>query len=59
MRTKTGKNILNISSVDRDTSMLVYNALIKPHFDYYCEVWDELAWQRPWRTSSEIPESSG
>ena len=22
--------------------MLVYNALIQPHFDYCCEVWDEL-----------------
>jgi hypothetical protein len=22
--------------------VLVYNALIQPHFDYCCEVWDEL-----------------
>jgi hypothetical protein len=22
--------------------MLVYNAVIQPHFDYSCEVWDEL-----------------
>ena len=22
--------------------MLVYNALIQPHFDHCCEVWDEL-----------------
>ena len=22
--------------------MLVYNVLIQPHFDYCCEVWDEL-----------------
>jgi hypothetical protein len=29
-------------SVDRDTLVLVYNALIQPHFDYCCEVWDEL-----------------
>jgi hypothetical protein len=28
--------------VDRDTLVLVYNALIQPHFDYCCEVWDEL-----------------
>ena len=28
--------------VNRDTLVLVYNALIQPHFDYCCEVWDEL-----------------
>ena len=28
--------------VDRDTLVLVYNALIQLHFDYCCEVWDEL-----------------
>ena len=28
--------------VDRDTLVLVYNALIQPHFDYCYEVWDEL-----------------
>ena len=28
--------------VDRDTLVLVYNALIQPNFDYCCEVWDEL-----------------
>ena len=28
--------------VDRDTLVLVYNALIQPHFDYCWEVWDEL-----------------
>ena len=28
--------------VDRDTLVLVYNALIQPHFDYCCEVWNEL-----------------
>ena len=28
--------------VDRDTLVLVYNALIQPQFDYCCEVWDEL-----------------
>ena len=28
--------------VDRDTLVLVYNALIQPHFDYCCEVLDEL-----------------
>ena len=26
--------------LDRDTLVLVYNALIQPHFDYCCEVWD-------------------
>ena len=29
--------------VDRDTLVLVCNALIQPHFDYCSEVWDELA----------------
>ena len=28
--------------VDRNTLVLVYNALIQPHFDYCCEVWDAL-----------------
>ena len=28
--------------VDRDTLVLVCNALIQPHFDYCCEIWDEL-----------------
>ena len=28
--------------VDRDILVLSYNALIQPHFDYGCEVWDEL-----------------
>ena len=26
--------------VERDTLVLVYNALIQPHFCYCCEVWD-------------------
>ena len=28
--------------VDRDTLISVYNALIRPHFDYCSEVWDTL-----------------
>ena len=28
--------------VDRDTLVSVYNALIRPHFDYCSEVWDTL-----------------
>ena len=28
--------------VDRNTLVLVYNALIQPHFDYCCEVWDTI-----------------
>ena len=28
--------------VDRNTLVLVYNALIQPHFDYCCEVWDAI-----------------
>jgi hypothetical protein len=27
---------------DRYTLVLIYNALIQPHFDYCCEVWDAL-----------------
>ena len=27
---------------NRDTLVSVYNALIQPHFDYCCEVWDSL-----------------
>ena len=26
--------------VDRNTLVLIYNALVQPHFDYCCEVWD-------------------
>ena len=28
--------------VDRNTLVLIYNALVQPHFDYCCEVWDVL-----------------
>ena len=28
--------------VDKDTLILVYNAIVKPHFDYCSEVWDTL-----------------
>ena len=28
--------------VDRNTLVLVYNALIQPHFDYGCELWDAI-----------------
>ena len=28
--------------VNRDTLVSVYNALVQPHFDYCCEVWDSL-----------------
>ena len=28
--------------VNQDTLVLVYNSLFQPHFDYCCEVWDEL-----------------
>ena len=26
--------------VDQDTLVLVYNAIVRPYFDYCCEVWD-------------------
>jgi hypothetical protein len=29
--------------VDRDTLISIYNALIRPHFDYCSEVWDTWA----------------
>ena len=28
--------------VDNKTLLSVYNAIVKPHFDYCCEVWDVL-----------------
>ena len=28
--------------VDRNTLVLIYNALVQPHFDYCCEAWDVL-----------------
>ena len=28
--------------MDRNTLVLIYNALVQPHFDYCCEVWDVL-----------------
>ncbi len=28
--------------VDRNTLVLIYNALVQPHFDYCCEIWDVL-----------------
>jgi hypothetical protein len=28
--------------VDRNTLVLIYNALIQPHLDYCCEVWDVI-----------------
>ena len=28
--------------VDRNILVLIYNALVQPHFDYCCEVWDVL-----------------
>ena len=28
------------SCVDSTTLLSVYNALVQPHFDYCCEVWD-------------------
>jgi hypothetical protein len=28
--------------VDRETLISIYNALVRPHFDYYSEVWDTL-----------------
>ena len=28
--------------VDRNTLVLIYNALVQPHFDYCCKVWDVL-----------------
>ncbi len=43
---------------DRDTLVLVYNALIQPHFDYCCEVWDELG-KGLGETSPKTAESSG
>ena len=43
---------------DRDTLVLVYNALIQPHFDYCCEVWDELG-KGLSETSPKTAESSG
>ncbi len=30
------------ATVNQDTLVLVYNSLFQPHFDYCCEVWDEL-----------------
>ena len=33
--------------VDRDTLISVYNALIRPHFDYCSEVWDTLETSSP------------
>ena len=30
------------SCVDRNTLICAYNALIPPHFDYCCEVWDTI-----------------
>ena len=26
--------------VDQDTLVLIYNAIVRPYFDYCCEVWD-------------------
>ena len=28
--------------VDKDTLISIYNAIVRPHFDYCCEVWDVL-----------------
>ncbi len=28
--------------VDRNTLVLIYNALVQPHFDYCCAIWDVL-----------------
>ena len=30
------------SCVDRNTLICAYNALILPHFDYFCKVWDTI-----------------
>ena len=43
--------------VDRDTLVLVYNALIQPHFDYCSEVWGEL--DEGFIERHQITESSG
>jgi hypothetical protein len=38
-----GTNTLKIRDfVDRETLSSIYNALIRPHFDYCSEVWDTL-----------------
>ncbi|CAB4029995.1 Hypothetical predicted protein, partial [Paramuricea clavata] len=29
--------------VDKDTLISIYNTIVRPHFDYCCEVWDVLA----------------
>ena len=36
------KSYRNVKSIDRNTLVLVYNALIQPYFDYCCKVWDTL-----------------
>ena len=28
--------------VDKETLISVYSAIVRPHFDYWCEVWDVL-----------------
>ena len=28
--------------VNKDTLISIYNAIVRPHFDYCCEVWDLL-----------------
>jgi hypothetical protein len=28
--------------VDKDTLISIYNAIVRPYFDYCCEVWDAL-----------------
>ena len=28
--------------VDTDTLISIYNAIVRPHFDYCCEVWDVI-----------------
>jgi hypothetical protein len=38
-----GTNTLKIRDfVERETLSSIYNALIRPHFDYCSEVWDTL-----------------
>ena len=39
---KRGPSSSPKSCVDRNTLNCAYNALIQPHFDYCCEVWDTI-----------------